>query len=192
MGAILMSIPIHILGISGSLRKNSFNTGALRAAGQLLPEGVTLDSFDLSPIPLYNEDVRAGGFPDPVQQFREKIAVSDALLVVSPEYNFSIPGPLKNAIDWASRPPSQPFDGKPIAIMGAASGAVGTARGQQHLRQVFVSLNGLMLNKPQVMIASASAKFDDRGNLIDEGTKEHIQKMLIALADWARRLKPSA
>lgn len=186
-----MSKPLQILGISGSLRKKSFNTGVLRAAGQLLPGGVTMDTFDLAPVPIYNEDVRAHGFPEPVQQLREKIAASDALLIVSPEYNFSIPGPLKNAIDWASRPPSQPFDGKPIAIMGASPGAVGTARGQYHLRQVFVFLNGLLLNKPEVMIGSANTKFDDQGNLTDEATKEHIQKMLVALVDWTRRLKPA-
>jgi chromate reductase len=188
---ILMPKPLHILGISGSLRKNSFNAGALRAASQLLPAGVTMDIFDLTPIPIYNEDVRAEGFPAPVQQFREKIAASDALLIATPEYNFSIPGPLKNAIDWASRPPNQPFDGKPVAIMGASPGAVGTARVQHHLRQVFVYLNGHMLNKPEVMIASANAKFDQQGNLTDDATKEHIQKMLAALADWTRRLTPS-
>ncbi|MDB5764373.1 MAG: NADPH-dependent reductase [Herminiimonas sp.] len=181
--------PLHILGISGSLRKKSYNTAALRAAGQLLPDGVTMETFDLAPIPIYNDDVREQGLPQPVQQLREKIAAADALLIVSPEYNYSIPGPLKNAIDWASRPPSQPFDGKPIAIMGASPGVIGTARCQYHLRQVFVFLNGMLLNKPEVMISLAGAKFDEQGNLTDGPTREYIQKLLAALAAWTHRLK---
>jgi chromate reductase len=183
-----MTDSLRILGISGSLRKQSLNSAALRAAGQLLPDGVTMEIFDLSPIPMYNDDVRAQGFPDPVRQFRDKIASADAILIASPEYNYSIPGPLKNAIDWASRPPDQPFDGKPIAIMGASPGGIGTARGQYHLRQVFVFMNGMLLNRPEVMIASAHAKFDAQGNLTDDATRDHIRKLVAALVDWTRRL----
>jgi chromate reductase len=176
-------------GITRDLPTDKNFTAALRAAQQSLPEDVTMEIFDLAPIPIYNDDVREQGFPQPVQQFREKIGAADAVLIVSPEYNYSIPGPLKNAIDWASRPPNQPFDGKPIAIMGATPGAFGTARSQYHLRQVFVFLNGMLLNRPEVMISSAPGKFDDNGNLTDEATRTFIHKMLVALADWTRRLK---
>lgn len=186
-----MATSLHILGISGSLRKKSLNSAALRVAQQQLPDGVTMETFDLSSIPLYNDDVREQGFPEPVQQLRIKIASADAVLFVSPEYNYSIPGVLKNAIDWASRPPNQPFDGKPIAIMGASPGVIGTARCQYHLRQVFVFLNGMVMNRPEVMIGSAMKKFDDLGNLTDDATKDHIRKFLIALADWTHALRRS-
>ncbi len=181
--------PLRVLGISGSLRTKSYNTAALRAAGQLLPAGVTLDTFDIAPIPLYNEDVREQGFPAPVTDLRSRIAAADALLIVTPEYNYSIPGVLKNAIDWASRPPHQPFDGKPIAIMGASPGVIGTARAQYHLRQCFVFLNARLVNKPEVMIGSAPTRYDEQGNLTDEATREVIRKLLAELADWTRRLK---
>ena len=184
-----MTAPLHILGISGSLRKKSFNTAALRAAQELLPPGMTMEVFDLAPIPIYNEDVREQGFPEPVQQLRAKIAEADALLIVSPEYNYSIPGPLKNALDWASRPPDQPFDGKPIAIMGASPGGIGTARAQYHLRQLFVFLNGMVLNRPEVMIATAHTKVDEQGRLTDAASREHIGKLLHALADWTECLR---
>lgn len=186
-----MATSLHILGISGSLRKKSLNSAALRVAQQQLPDGVTMETFDLSPIPLYNDDVREQGFPEPVQQLRIKIASADAVLFVSPEYNYSIPGVLKNAIDWASRPPNQPFDGKPIAIMGASPGVIGTARCQYHLRQVFVFLNGMVMNRPEVMIGSAMKKFDDLGNLTDDATRDHIRKSLMALADWTHALRRS-
>jgi len=133
-------VGVHVLGISGSLRKASYNTALLRPASELLPRGMTLEVFDLSSIPLYNDDVRALGFPKPVQEFRSRIAAADALLIATPEYNFSIPGVLKNAIDWASRPPDPPLDGKPLAIMGASTGNFGTVRAQMHLRQVCVDI----------------------------------------------------
>ena len=186
-----MTAPIHILGISGSLRRNSYNSAALRAAMDLLPDAVTMEAYDLSAIPLYNEDVREQGLPEPVREFREKIAAADAVLIVTPEYNYSIPGPLKNAIDWASRPPSQPFDGKPIAIMGASLGSIGTARAQYHLRQVFVFMNGMVLNKPEVMISACNTKFDQEGKLTDQATADHIHKLLVALAGWTKKLKES-
>lgn len=184
-----MTTSLHLLGVSGSLRKNSFNTAALRAAQELLPEGVKMEIFDLAPIPLYNEDVREQGFPDSVQQFRARIAAADAVVIASPEYNYSIPGPLKNAIDWASRPPNQPFDGKPIAIMGASPGGFGTARCQYHLRQAFVYLNGIVLNQPEVMIAESHTKFDEQGNLTDDATRDRIRELMAALATWTRRIR---
>ena len=120
---------VRVFGFAGSLRKSSYNRMALRAAGDLLPPGMTLETFDLAPIPPYNEDVRALGFPAPVQEFRDRIAAADALLIVTPEYNYSMPGVLKNAIDWASRPPSQPFDGKPVGHHGGKPGHAGHSAG---------------------------------------------------------------
>ncbi len=183
---------MHLLGISGSLRKNSLNTAALRACQDLLPAGVTLSLFDIAAIPLYNEDVREQGFPPAVQQFREQIAAADALIFATPEYNYSIPGVLKNAIDWASRPPEQPFENKPIALIGATPGGFGTSRSQYHLRQVFIYLNGLLLNRPEVMISSAPSKFDAQGQLIDPATAEQLRKMLLALVAWRQRLSGRA
>jgi chromate reductase len=116
------SATVRILGIAGSLRRGSFNAATLRAAQELAPAGMTIDSFDIAPIPLYNEDVRQQGFPPPVEDLRARIKAANGLLIVTPEYNYSIPGVLKNAIDWASRPPEQPFDGKPIGLMGASGG----------------------------------------------------------------------
>lgn len=180
---------MHILGISGSLRSASLNSAALRACADVLPAGVTLSTFDLSPIPLYNEDVRVQGLPDAVQQLREQIRAADALLIATPEYNYSIPGVLKNAIDWASRPPEQPFNGKPIALIGATPGGFGTSRAQYHLRQVFIYLNAHLLNQPEVFISAAPSKFDEQGKLTDTATAEQLRKMLATLVDWAQRLR---
>ena len=140
-------------------------------------------------IPVYNEDVRAAGIPAPVQALREEIAAADAVLIATPEYNYSVPGVLKNAIDWASRPPDQPFERKPVAIMGASPGRLGTARAQYHLRQCFVFLDSLVLNRPEVMVAGARNLFDDDGRLTDEPTREFIAKLLVALSDWTRRFQ---
>jgi len=180
---------LRVLGISGSLRRGSYNTAALRAAQELAPPGMTIETFDLAPIPLYNDDVRQQGFPPPVEQLRARIKAADALLIVTPEYNYSVPGVLKNAIDWASRPPEQPFDGKPIAIMGASPSALGTARAQYHMRQMFVFLNGLVLTRPEVMIASASTRFDAAGQLTDEATRGFVRSLLESLAAWTMRLR---
>jgi chromate reductase len=179
--------PIKVVGIAGSLRKDSYNKAALRAAVEMAPLGMTIEPFDIGPIPVYNEDVKQQGFPPPVEELRERIRRADALLIVTPEYNYSIPGVLKNAIDWASRPPDQPFDGKPIAIMGASPSMLGTARAQYHLRQCFVFLNALVMNRPEVMIAQAAQKFDHQGGLTDGPTREFIEKHLMALLDWTRR-----
>lgn len=172
---------MKILGLSGSLRKDSFNTAALRAAQQLVPVGSTLEIFSLAEIPIYNEDLREKGLPAPVQKLRDAIKAADAVLIACPEYNYSFSGVLKNAIDWASRPPEQPFDGKKIALMGASPGMLGTARAQYQLRQVFIFMNGKVLNRPEVFIAAADKKFDDKGNLTDEKTREVIGKLLHAL-----------
>ncbi|QYU66679.1 NAD(P)H-dependent oxidoreductase [Leptolyngbya sp. 15MV] len=185
---------VKVLGISGSLRKGSFNTAALRAAQQLAPADVALTIYEgLRDIPPYDDDDRTGnGYPPAVERLRAAIKGADALLIATPEYNFSVPGVLKNAIDWASRPPEQPFDGKPIAILGAAGGPVGTGRAQYDLRKMFVFLNGHVLNKPEVMIGLAQTRFDAEGRLTDETARGLIAQQLAALRDWARRLHPPA
>ena len=183
-----MASTIRVLGISGSLRKGSFNTSLLRAAGELLPEGMSLETSDLSPIPLYNEDVRAAGYPPAVQELRDKIAAADALLIATPEYNYGLPGVLKNAIDWASRPPDQPMNGKPLAMMGATPGILGTVRAQMNLRQVCVFLNMIPVNKPEVLVGKAHEKIDAEGRLTDEMTRKFIGDLLVSLADLTRKL----
>ena len=180
---------VRILGIAGSLRRGSFNAATLRAAQESAPSGVTIDIFDIAPIPLYNEDVRQQGFPAPVEDLRARIKSADGLLIVTPEYNYSIPGVLKNAIDWASRPPDQPFDGKPIGVMGASVGTHGSSRAQYHLRQCFVFLNGLVMNRPEVMIPTAQTKFDADGKLADQATRDFITAHLAEFKDWVLRLK---
>jgi chromate reductase, NAD(P)H dehydrogenase (quinone) len=181
---------IHVLGFCGSLRKGSYNKALLAAAGGLLPGGMTLETFGLSAIPLYNDDVRQAGFPDPVRKFRERIAAADALLIATPEYNFSMPGVLKNALDWASRPPDPPLNGKPTAIMGASMGNFGTVRSQLHLRQVCVYTNMLLINKPEVLVARAQEKFDGQGRLIDETTAGFVRDLMVELGSWTVRLRP--
>jgi chromate reductase len=181
--------PLRVLGVSGSLRKGSFNTAALRAARELAPEGLVIEPFDIAPIPLYNEDVYQQGFPPPVEDFRARIKAADALLICTPEYNYSVPGVLKNAIDWASRPPEQPFDGKPMAILSASPAFTGGARAQYHLRQVFVYLNPFIMNRPEVMISAAHTKFDSGGRLTDDKTREHVRELLTALKAWTERLR---
>src|SRR3954451_13976008 len=160
-----MKKSINILGIAGSLRRQSYNRSALRAAPQLVPEGVTLDSFELDGIPGLSEDEEKNP-PAKIVELKQRIRAADAILFVTPEYNYSIPGVLKNAIDWASRPyGDSAWLGKPAAIMGASIGALGTARAQYHLRQVFVFLNMFPINQPEVMIGNASQRFDAQGNL---------------------------
>ena len=180
---------LKVLGMSGSLRKGSFNTMALRAAQGLAPAGMTIEVAEIGNLPLYNDDIRAAGYPPVVQAFREKIAAADALLFVTPEYNYSISGVLKNAIDWGSRPPNQPFDGKPIAIMGASGGILGTARAQYHLRQMCVFLNMFPVNKPEVMIGQAASRFDAEGKLTEENTRGLVKQLLESLRDWTLVLK---
>ncbi len=184
-----MATPLHFLGISGSLRKASVNSAALRALTPLLPAHITLEIADLSDIPLYNDDVRAAGHPAAVDALRAQIAKADAVVFASPEYNFSVSGVLKNALDWASRPPNQPFDGKPVAIMGASPGPVGTGRSQYDLRKMLVFLNAFPINKPEVMIGLAPQKFSADGTLTDEPTRDFLRQMLTALEAWTLKLK---
>jgi chromate reductase len=180
---------MKVLGISGSLRKASFNTMALHAAIQLAPDDMVIEPCDIHHIPLYDGDVEAAGLPAAVVALRASIAAADAVLIVTPEYNASVPGVLKNVIDWASRPPSQPFDGKPVAILGASPGALGTIRAQLHLRQILSSINAMVLNRPQVLIGGAGQRFDADGRLTDEATRKFVAQLLTGLADWTRRLR---
>src|SRR5476649_2465946 len=173
---------ITILGICGSLRKASYNTAALRVAIAQKPAGMTVTVADISQIPPYDEDVRAQGFPPAVETLRRQIAAADALLFACPEYNYSMSGVLKNAIDWASRPPDQPFAGKPIAILGAAAGMAGGARAQLHLRHSCVFLDMHPLNKPEVLIFQAQNKFDADGKLTDDVARGLIRDLMAALA----------
>jgi len=179
---------ITVLGICGSLRAGSYNKAALRTAIELKPLGMTIETADIGSFPLYNEDVRAQGFPPPVERFRRQIVVADGLLFVTPEYNYSISGVLKNAIDWASRPPDQPFAGKPVAIMGAGAGMAGTARAQYDLRRCCVFLDMHPLNKPEVLIGQAQTKFDADGRFTDEVGRGLIRDLLVALEQWTRRI----
>jgi chromate reductase, NAD(P)H dehydrogenase (quinone) len=179
---------MNVLGISGSLRQGSYNSMALRAAQKLAPPGMTITIADIRPIPLYDEDVRTAGVPAAVQALKDQVRAADAILLVTPEYNFSIPGVLKNAIDWLSRPPEQPFDGKPLAIMGASTGPVGTARVQYHLRQVMGALNAFMVAKPEVFIGNCASKFNEQGELTDETTARFIGDLLVSLQKLKARV----
>ena len=184
-----MNAPITILGIAGSLRQASYNRAALRAAAQLVPEGARLDTFDLAGIPPFNQDEEAN-LPSRVVELKRSIRAADAILLVTPEYNYSIPGVLKNAIDWASRPyGDNSWDGKPVAVMGASVGSLGTARAQYHLRQLVVGLNMHAVNRPEVLISNAAERFDEHGNLKDENTRKHIRNLIETLVEWAQQLE---
>jgi chromate reductase, NAD(P)H dehydrogenase (quinone) len=183
-----MSKPIRILGIAGSLRRESYNRAALRAATELVPEGASIEIFELDGIPAFNEDDEQNP-PAKVVELKRRIREADAILIVTPEYNYSVPGVLKNAIDWASRPyGDSAWNGKPAAIMGASVGTIGTARAQYHLRQIFVFLNMFPINQPEVMIGNASKRFDAAGNLTDDTTKDFIRQLLQSLVNWTQRI----
>ena len=179
-----MDTNLHFAGISGSLRQGSFNTNLLHAAMELLPEGVTMETASIADIPLYNADLDlplATQRPAAVEHFRNILAHADGVVIASPEYNYSIPGLLKNAIDWASRGEDSPLLHKPVAVMGATPGMWGTARMQLAFQSVFLFMDMKPVYKPEVLIAQASQKFDANGKLTDEKTRKIIQKKLEAL-----------
>lgn len=179
---------IKVLGIAGSLRKESFNRRLLEAAKALAPAEAEIEIFDLKDIPPFNQDFEANP-PEIVKEFKDKIRAADAILFVTPEYNYSIPGVLKNAIDWASRPYGESaWEGKPAAIMGASIGNIATARAQYDLRKMMVFLDMHPLNKPEIMIGNAHEKFDSEGNLTDAQTRSMIEKQLLALVKWTRHI----
>jgi len=178
-----MEKKITIAAFTGSLRRDSYNKAALRAAATLLPENAVLDIIDLADLPFFSEDLEAEGAPASVVEFKRRLGEADAILISTPEYNYSIPPVLKNALDWASRGEELPLSGKPVAIMSASIGMLGGARVQYHLRQVCVALNLQVLNKPEVFIANANTKFDENGNLTDERTKSAIARLVKALVE---------
>jgi chromate reductase, NAD(P)H dehydrogenase (quinone) len=184
-----MENQFKILAFAGSLRKGSYNKALVRAAVEIAPENVSIEVFDLEGIPPFNND-NVNNPPAKIADFKEKIRNADALLIATPEYNYSIPGILKNAIDWASRPKEgNPLEDKPVAIMSASTGRLGGARAQYHLRQTFVFLNMQPVNRPEIMVSQASDNFDANGKLTDEKTRTLIKQSIQALVTWSNRLK---
>jgi chromate reductase len=187
-------VGLVVCGLAGSLREKSYNRALLHAAQELAPEDMEIRIFGgLQEVPFFSEDIEADGEPAPVGALRRAIREADALLIATPEYNHGIPGVLKNAIDWASRPPGRAvLAGKPTAIFGASPSATGTARAQAQLRQAFVFADTPVLPQPEVLVYRAKDKFDEKGRLTDEKTREYVGKLLAALSDWTRRLEPTS
>jgi len=184
-----MDSKLKILGFAGSLRAASSNKFLLLAASNLISEDANLEIFDIDGFPAFNQDTE-NNMPEKVKDFKSKIRDADAILIATPEYNYSVPGVLKNAIDWASRPyGDNPFDGKPVAIMSASIGMLGGARAQYHLRQIFVFLNMYPINGPEVIVPFAENKFDANGNLVDENTQMFVRQLLQNLVNWTKKLK---
>jgi chromate reductase, NAD(P)H dehydrogenase (quinone) len=177
-----------VVGIAGSLRQGSFNRALLRAAGELAPANLRIAIHDLAQVPLYNADVEAASVPEGVAALRSAVASADGVLIATPEYNHGVPGVLKNAIDWLSRPPqSSALNGKPAAIMGASPGMLGTARAQTQLRQAFVFTNTYALLQPEVLVARARDKFDASGKLTDQSTRDFLAQFLERFDEWIAR-----
>jgi chromate reductase, NAD(P)H dehydrogenase (quinone) len=180
---------IKILGFAGSLRQASYNRGLIRAAAALAPQGITLEVYDLADIPLYNQDLEDAGEPASVVAFKRAIEKADALLVATPEYNHGMPGVLKNAFDWASRPRvSSPLRDKPIAVTGASPGRGSTARAQAQLREAAVFTGACVMPLPELLVGSAASLFDHQGNLVDPETRAALVELVEALRAWAIRL----
>ena len=175
---------LDIVGICGSLRKASINHAALRLAGQLMPAGMTLDIVDWRDVPVFDGDVLAQGLPPAVAALRERVRRADGVLIATPEYNFSIPGGLKNLLDWLSRGDDQPFALKPLALLSASPGPLGGARVQYDLRKVMLFLNAAVLVKPEVFIGGAGAKFDAQGQCTDETTRKFVTAQMKAFEPW--------
>jgi chromate reductase len=180
---------LKILGICGSLRKASLNMAALRVCSELMPQGTTLQITSIADIPMFNQDVFDAGMPDPVKRLRSEIAAADGLLFACPEYNFSLSAPLKNAIDWASRPPNQAFQDKPAAMFSCTPGPLGGARVQYDLRRILVQLWSYPLPRPEVFIGMAPSKFDPHGKLTDETTRKFLTDLLVGFKDWIARMQ---
>jgi len=184
----LTAVPHRVVGIVGSLRVASYNGWLLRAAAELAPHEFSIAPIGLAGIPLFNQDVEDLGDPTPVAALRAALRDADAVLIASPEYNYGVPGVLKNAMDWVSRPPGQaPLHKKPVAIMGAGPGGSGTMRMQPQLRLTLQALGAFAMPKPEVAVASCRDKFDAEGRLTDEKTRAHLERFLIAFAEWMHR-----
>jgi len=186
-----MSNKIRIVAFSGSLRKASYNTAAIHTAMEISAEQCEIELLDISDLPLYNEELDGDNAPEQVLQLAQKVLAADAILFSTPEYNYSISGVLKNAIDWLSKQSPQPFAGKPAAIMSASMSFLGGARAQYHLRQIMIYLDVHFINKPEVMIASAHEKFDSKGHLTDDMTRDVIGQMITALTQLSDQLNTS-
>lgn len=181
---------LSVLGFAGSLRAGSYNRALLAAAVELAPADMVLRTFDLSAVPLYNGDVEAQGDPEPVAWFKRAISEADGVLMVTPEYNHGVPGVMKNAVDWASRPPrGSVLDAKPVAIIGASPAITGSARGQSQLRQAFEFTNSFCMPQPELLVFRAHEKFDEHGRLMDAATRERIAPFLEAFGRWIRRFQ---
>ncbi|HEY8200140.1 MAG TPA: NAD(P)H-dependent oxidoreductase [Actinomycetota bacterium] len=183
-----------VVGIAGSLRRRSFNRALLRAAVGLAPEGMRIDVFDLAPVPLYNADLDenygGGPYPNAVAELRARVEAADALLMVTPEYNWGPSGVTKNVVDWLSRPAgSSPLANKPIALAGASPGPAGTGRAQLQLRQHLLSTQSYVLQQPIVQLGGAAGLFDDNLELVDEAARGLVRRQLVALVDWTARMK---
>lgn len=179
---------MKVVAFTGSLRKGSLNHGLLIAARELAPDGVDIEILDVGQLPLFNQDLEKD-LPAPVVEFKANVKAADAVLIATPEFNYSVPGVLKNALDWGSRPyGDNSFEDKPAAIMGGSGGMTATARAQYHLRQIFVFLNVHPLNRPEVMVPVVQEKFDQNGKLTDQKTREKIRELLDALVVWHARL----
>jgi chromate reductase len=180
---------LKVLGICGSLRKASLNMAALRACNELMPQGMTLQITSIADIPMFNQDVFDAGMPEPVKRLRSEIAAADGLLFACPEYNFSLTAALKNAIDWASRPPNQAFQDKPAAMFSCTPGPLGGARVQYDLRRILIQLWAYPLPRPEVFIGMAPSKFDAQGKLTDETSRKFLTDLLAGFKDWIARMK---
>lgn len=180
---------LKILGISGSLRKGSYNTAALKACAELMPAGMTMTYARIDDLPLFNQDVFDAGLPEAAKRFRAEVTAADGVLIASPEYNFSLTAALKNAIDWASRAPNQSWQDKPIAVFSVSGGPMGGARVQYDLRRILGQLWGHVLPRPEVFIGNASSKFDAQGRITDEATKKFLTDLLAGFRDWIVRMK---
>ena len=181
---------MNLVGLAGSLRSGSFNASLIRAAAAAAPEGTILESFDgLGGIPPYNEDDREKAFPGIVTVLAGRIRAADGLVIATPEYNYGVPGVLKNAIDWLSRTSDQPFRHKPIGILGASMGNLGGARAQYDLRRYFIFLDGLVMNRPEVFVGAAHRKFDENGDLTDAPTRDFLGEYMVAFAAWVHRVR---
>jgi chromate reductase len=181
--------PLLVAGIAGSLRRGSFNRGLLRAAVESAPEGMAIEQLEIRDIPLYDADLDVEGGPEVVRVFKAGILLADGLLIATPEYNYSMPGVLKNALDWASRAPERALQDKPVAIVGATPGRWGTVRSQLALRQMLMFPSCRVMPAPMMTLAGAREHFDTDGNLTDTQTREQLVALLEAFATWIHKLK---
>jgi chromate reductase, NAD(P)H dehydrogenase (quinone) len=180
---------LKVLGISGSLRRASFNTAALKACAELMPAGMTMTYARIDDIPMFNQDIFDAGIPESAKRFRAEVTAADGVLIASPEYNFSVTPALKNAIDWASRPPNQSWQDKPIALFSCSQGPMGGARVQYDLRRILGQIWGHVLPRPEVFIGSAASKFDAQGKITDEATRKFLADLMVGFKAWIERMQ---